>query len=224
LLLREALSYGNQADAKDAALRARAVELARAIPSLQDGVAAALNDKNPRVRLEAIRGATAADRSALRLLAEEPWTFLREASVEKFGELPADPLVDQMLSDKLHADPSREVRMKSAVALGLHRAREGEERLLEALTTDREDAFVRAESARALGRLCAKDAASALTERARETPASSWELQSAAIEALGKLHPPDLAERLAPLRTNKALTVQAALKRALDPSAASCKK
>jgi HEAT repeats len=223
-LLREAISYGNQADAKDAALRARAVALAREIPSLHEGVAVALNDKNPRVRLEAIRGATAAERSALRILAEEPWTFLREAAVEKFGELPADPVVDQMLSDKLHADPSRDVRMKSAIALGLHRAKEGEDRLMEAFTTDREDPFVRAESARALGRLCAKDAASGLTERARETPASSWELQSAAIEALGTLHPPDLAERLAPLRQNKAPTVQVALKRALDPSAAGCKK
>ena len=89
------------------------------------------------------------------------------------------------------------------------------------LADGKEDADVRAAAAHALGAMCVQNAANELTKLAgfANNPKypSDDTIGIAAIEALGALHPADLAERLAPLTAKDArLPVRRAAQRALN--------
>lgn len=178
------------------ALRARAVDVARSTPALQDAIAKSVWDDNPRVRLMVTQSTL--DSVVLLLLTGDTWSFVREGAVDALGQARATEAIDKRLSEVLHADPSASVRLKAATALGLHHA--GGWRLLETLETKEEDPAVRAEAAEALGALCYAEAADELSSLARGKGEPPRPLQLAAVKALGRLHPRDLAERLAPLQ------------------------
>jgi hypothetical protein len=197
------------------ALRAHAIEVSRSVSALTDSIDKTVWDDNPRVRLELVRSTR--QPSLLLLLLGDAWSFVREGSVEALAGVPATEAIDQKLGELLHADPHRDVRMKAAVALGKHKA--GATRLAESLETEEEDPDVRTEAARALGATCDRETVELLTKVARgqlsSYLASPWPLQSAAIEALGHLHPPDLNERLAPLAKRPEVVVRTAVQAAL---------
>jgi hypothetical protein len=100
--------------------------------------------------------------------------------------------------------------------------------LLDVLNTKNEEPNARAAVARALGAMCAEPELDALTEFAKAAGAkaafaSDVILGIAAIEALGRIHPPDLRLRLASLQTQAAKgALHIAVQDALLPSAGHC--
>jgi hypothetical protein len=108
------------------------------------------------------------------------------------------------------------------VALGRRRATQLHQVVRERLDDPAEDADVRAAAARVLGALCDASSADRLTEYARKlgipgSPEDEQQVALAALEGLAALQPPDLADRLAPLRSSSALpSVSSAAKRALE--------
>jgi hypothetical protein len=196
------------------ALRARAIEVSRNIGALTDAIDKTAWDDNPRVRLEFARSTH--QPSLLLLLLGDPWSFVREGAVEALAGVPAAEVTDRKLGEILHTDPHRDVRMKAAMVLGKHKA--GGTKLAASLETEEEDPEVRMEAARALGVACSREHAELLTKIARGQGSAAgpyWPLQAAAIEALGHLHPPDLADRLAPLGKRPEVAIRAAVQAAV---------
>jgi hypothetical protein len=99
------------------------------------------------------------------------------------------------------------VRATTVLALGKQRATGQAPLVRERLDDTKEDPEVRAVAARTLGELCVQNAADRLTALALLARAPVDEADDrigiAAIEALGALHPADLAARLAPLRAKE---------------------
>ncbi len=171
----------------------------------------ALRDANVRVRTAAAQSLGAAHIEAARdplvsVLADDDWPLARTAAAEALAHLGASRAVDEALADALDEDPSRDVRARAARSLGTRKALEQREFLYEHLSMTDEDVEVRRASAWALGEMCDADAADrleryalSLTEPRIDRDARALGL--AALRALGKLAPADLAERLAPLQT-----------------------
>jgi HEAT repeat protein len=113
------------------------------------------------------------------------------------------------------------VRASALTSLGLQRAAAQAPQVRARLDDPSEDLDVRALAARTLGSLCAQGAAPRLTELALR---SRWPVDEAddrvgvaAIDALGALHPSDLAARLAPLRGKDVrMPVRRAVERAVS--------
>ncbi len=208
-------------------VRAHAAEVARRVPSLQAGVVAAAGDPQPRVRMAALdssaelRSAAVVARAAP-LLAHDPWTFVRVSAARALGAGPASPAADGALAAALKGDASPEVRGTAVDALAGHRARAYAGAVRDCLDDEDETIAVREAAARALGAMCAVESVDRLTELAHAAAqplaadADALVLGLAALEALGQLHPADLASRLAPLRgKNVRDAVRAAAERAL---------
>jgi HEAT repeat protein len=205
-------------------VRARAVELAAGIGPLVPALIAAASDPEPRVREAALKAigltnlATGAPAAAL-ASANDPWTFVRVAATEALGTLPQDPTTTNALVKTL-SDPSPKVRLTAIGALGKQKLTQLAPRVRERLDDTREDADVRALAARTLGTMCVQNAADRLTKLAQlsRSPVDDADerIGMASIEALGALHPADLAARLAPLRTkDNRLLVRHAAERAI---------
>ena len=196
----------------DPAVRARAAELSAGIGPLLPALIAAASDPEPRVREAALKaiGATslaAGAPAAAQASKQDPWTFVRIAATDALGTLPQDQTTTGALVAVL-ADPSPKVRVSALVALGKHKVTSQAARVRERLDDAREDPEVRALAARTLGVMCVQTAADRLTKLALNLRSpvdeSDERIGMAAIEALGALHPPDLEERLAPLRVKEA--------------------
>jgi len=190
-------------------VRRRAAELARDLPAVQSELVSAIADPSPRVRQTALD--TIADLRVSpaavgveKLLASDPWTFVRVASAKALGAMPAARDLDRSLSDALE-DKAPQVRGAILDALAAHHAREYASAVRKRLDDAQELPSVRTSAAHALGAMCDPGQLERLTELARASadPVASAEdiaVGVAAIAALGDMHPADLASRLAPLR------------------------
>ncbi len=191
------------------AVRAHATELATGIAAAASPLTVAVTDEDPRVREAALRAVasaklTGAASAAEGALAKDPWTFVRTAAVATLASLPPSGEVDDKLASALDNDASPRVRTATVAALAVRRAVAMIKPIRGRLDDVREDIDVRLASARALGTLCDAKSLDRLTELARNgagpmTDEVPSQLSLASTEALGWLHPPDLARRLAPL-------------------------
>jgi hypothetical protein len=210
----------------DAAVRARATELAGGIAAAEPALAAAVGDVEPRVREAALRAVASsrlalAQPAALGALAKDRWTFVRTAAAATLAALPASLDVDAKLGVALENDVSPRVRAATIAALAVRHAVALAKPIRGRLDDAREAVDVRLASVRALGALCDLRSLDRLTELARAgagalTDEVPSQLSLAATEALGWIHPSDLGRRVAPLLAKDARAVaQEAAKSAL---------
>lgn len=205
-------------------VRARATELSAGIAPLVPAIVAAAEDKEPRVREAAVRAlATSPQPSATpvlgKALAKDEWTFVRVAAAESLGAMPESADASGALVKAL-ADGSAKVRWSAMSALGKQRAVAHAGVVRERLDDAKEDADVRALAAKTLGAMCVQSASDRLTKLAvnarQPTNEADDRIGIAAIEALGALHPSDIDQRLAPLRSKEVrLPVRRAAERAI---------
>jgi tetratricopeptide (TPR) repeat protein len=194
---------------KEEAIRARVLERVRDVPGFEETMTGALADKNPRVRALAAQGITRdGARPALLHLLDDPWTFVRTDAMRALERLPAEEKTDDALDKAVTNDPSAEVRLLAARALGTHRAIGHRETLRDVMDETKEEWSVRGAAAWALGAMCSRKDLDRLTDYAKASvvPGSNQgdiELGIAATEALGKLHPADIRERLSPVLGSK---------------------
>jgi hypothetical protein len=204
-----ALLRGLTARDPDWEVRARAAEgLARALdPASASVVASALADPEPRVRSAAVRAVAAGRLSSLgptlaRLLANDGWSFVRVAAAEALASLPSGADADRSLADALDQLSPR-VREQAVAALAAHRATPYAAKVAARVKDVKEDAAVRVAATRALGPLCDAKDLDLLTRLAvagaSSPSADEVTMGLAATDALGALHPRDLAARFAPL-------------------------
>jgi HEAT repeat protein len=199
-------------------VRAHAAEVAGRVPALGADLVAATEDPEVRVRsaaIEALADATGEGAAApaglpsalVRRLADDDWTFVRAGAARALGAMPADAAIDRALAAAL-ADASPDVRGRVLDGLGAHHATAYAEQIRARQDADDENIEVRARAILALGALCDARSLGAWTKLARAAKAPTDDkdrrLGSAAIAALGLLHPADLAARLAPLQEQDA--------------------
>ena len=192
----------------DGAVRAHATEHIASAKDASTLILAALRDPNPRVRETSLHAAgaghvAAATSATVTMLAADPWTFVRVAAAEALGALPETPSSDSALGDAL-TQLSPRVREQATLALGVRGAVGFREVIREQLGRVAEESAVRNASARALGMLCDSQAVEALSKLATiggmGPDAAQVSLGLVATEALGKIHPADLAARFSPLQ------------------------
>ena len=203
----------------DAHVRARAAEVSARVPELLPHLAVAAEDGEVRVRQAAAHSigviaangdgrsgapaTTAAARNALvRRLRLDPWTFVRSGAARSLGALPAEAGADRSLASAM-ADASPEVRMSAIDALGEHRAAAYAPAIREVMGATKQPGDVRISAVLALATMCDRASIEAWTTMARRVANPQGEqdlrLGVAAIAALGRVHPPDVAARLAPV-------------------------
>ncbi len=191
-------------------VRARAAELARDLPAVQPELVSAIDDAQPRVRQAALDTVAALRVSPAAVLVEkrlesDPWTFVRVASAHALGAMTAARDIDKALASALGNDASPQVRTAILDALAAHGARDYAKAVRARLDDEQELGDVRVAAAHALGAMCDPAQLERLTELARgaaDPMAGGAELTLglAAIQALGDIHPADIASRLAKLR------------------------
>lgn len=207
-------------------VRARAAEASQGIASAQAALLLAADDREPRVREAALHTITAqrsanAAPIAERQLAGDPWTFVRLAAAQALGAMPPGTELDGALGSALEKEKSSPVEEAILDALAAHKARGALKAVRARFDDDREDAVVRTAAARTLGALCDADWVDELTKVAlhADDPLVNSEglaLTLAAIEALGAIHPKDVASRLKPLDADGVKeAVRATVKRAI---------
>jgi HEAT repeat protein len=188
-------------------LRAAAISAAGGVPALRELVLRAESDAEPRVReavARALQGPLGApERRVLLGFFGDEWTFVRSTSYDTLGAAPADPAIDQALLARLPGEraPLALSRLIEAVA---RRRVPGASGSLETLARNEGlPPEVRGRAIQALGQLCHQGAVPWLTKLALAGVGAPQEaaiqLGEAALVALGRLHPPDLAERLGPM-------------------------
>jgi HEAT repeat protein len=209
----------------DIHVRAHAAEVASDLPSALAPLIRALDDTDPRVRDAALvavgrmvdpKGAKVQARpwpgalfaSAAKLLLSDPFTFVRGHSADVLLGAPPGDEIDKPLAKSL-GDLSPVVRARAVEILGRRGARRYADDIRERLDDEDEILDVRVRAARALGRVCDKDSVDRLTELARltATPGASGAalvVGASAAASLGRLNPPDLQKRLAPLADKSA--------------------
>ncbi|WP_394824137.1 HEAT repeat domain-containing protein [Pendulispora albinea] len=190
---------------KEWPVRARAAELALQIPGARQELIERLRDPEPRPREAALRAIaeerlSAAAVTVEALLARDPWTFVRVAAASALGAMPQSPDIDAALAAGLE-DPLPQVRVAAVEALGVHRAATYAARVRTLLDEDNAPE-VHLAGVHTLAQMCDGSALDRLTELATKAAAPNAEaneltLGLASIDALGKIHPPDLARRLA---------------------------
>ncbi len=206
------------------ALRAAAAGVAVA-PALRPGLLGASGDAEPRVREASARALGHAvpsgpdERTALLRLSTDEWTFVRVAAYDSLGALPADVSVDKALVDRLDADRSPLALARAIEAVGQRHVVSAAPQLRRMVDDKARPIDVRARSAQALGSICDQASLERLSALARAgaDPMAEGDAQSlggSALLALGRLHPPDLEARLAPLLSSKAPRVIALAARA----------
>ncbi|WP_437867637.1 HEAT repeat domain-containing protein [Sorangium sp. So ce363] len=197
----------------DAHVRLRAAEVAADVPSLAQDLLAAASDPDARVREAAIVALARAASTGAKLpagaaealaarLTSDPWTFIRGGAALAIGAMPATPAGDRALVGAL-ADSSPEVRRHALDGLGAHRAAAHIEAVRDRAEDKEEDVEVRARAILALGAMCDASSVDLWTRLAHRAKAPIGEhdqrLGSAALAALGSVHPADLPARLKPL-------------------------
>jgi HEAT repeat protein len=214
--------------APEPAIRAAAARAAGPLASLRSRVLALAADPEPRVReavalaLGALPPGADADRSgALRGLLGDEWTFVRMAAADALAALGPDPASDAALVAALGSDRSPLSLPRIIEALARRRVLAAGDRLRALADSEKQAPDVRIRAVKALGAVCHRASIDRLTELAQAgakpfADGAAQSLGGVAVSALGRLHPPDLATRLAPLRGEGAskaasLAAQAAL-------------
>ncbi len=211
----------------DPHLRARAATVAAGNPKLEDALRAAAHDPDPRVReaagqsLAAVGAGLDTQRLLAGALATEAWTFVKRASIAAIASGADAADVDATLAKTIDAEEQPIVRSDIVTALGTRGARTTRSDILARVNDEGEAIFVRVAAVEALGGLCDASTLGDLTNLAQrgKAPGSESEAKLAmgAIKALGKLHPSDLKDRLAPvLATNVIVDVRASARAALE--------
>jgi len=170
-------------------------------------VSAALNDPDVRVREAAIRasnGLPSTVPTLSHLLAKDEWPLVRMAAADALAAAKGAPSASTALSKAID-DPSPHVRAHVIAALGEHHSSADLGKIRARLRDEEEYPMVRAAAAQALAALCDTESLDDLTRYAQKLidPMASPQdhlVGSAALLALGDMHPADLAKRLEPLR------------------------
>ncbi|MCC6644520.1 MAG: hypothetical protein IT374_02985 [Polyangiaceae bacterium] len=191
--------------APEAAIRARAVALSASVARLASAAAGSARDPEPRVRRAAAGAAARAwDVASLSALFADEWTFVRTSAYDAAARAPALPVGSALLA---RATEERSPLGQAALldALAERGAAEARPVVRAMLLDTRRAPSVRARAARAASILCDQTATDALVEllRAGAQPTAKDAdrvIAGAALVALGRLHPADLAARLAFLR------------------------
>ena len=195
----------------DAPVRMHAAELAGNVPAAQGALLAALSDAEPRVRDAALR--TIADEHASpatvaieHLLEKDPWPFVRASAATALGAFPSAVDIDRSLAASLR-DSSARVRTAAIDALGSHRARSFAPQIAEHADDENEPIDVRLAAVRALGSTCDASSLGRLGDFANKLVSPMADdtqvaLGFGAIEAIGAIHPADIARRLGNLTAN----------------------
>ena len=195
----------------DPHLRAQALNVLKEPTLFAEQVSAALNDPDVRVRQAAIRASSALPSTVPVLsdrLAKDPWPLVRMAAADALAEAKGTPSAGAALSRAID-DQSPHVRAHVIVALGEHPAGAELDKIRARLSDEDEYPMVRAAAAQALAALCDKSSLDTLTSYAHKlldpmATAQDHMIGSAALLALGDMHPADLAKRLEPLRAKGA--------------------
>ena len=195
----------------DPHLRARAAEVAGSVEALRLDLTLAVEDPEVRVREAAINalgdaaGSTPSpglDAALIRRLAADDWTLVRAASARAMGALPASAALDAALGAALK-DLYPEVRGRAIDALGAHKALAYAAPLRERAMVAEESLDLRARAVLALAEMCDAGSLDLWTKLAENAVKPHDErdrrLGGAAVTALARFHPADLAQRLAPL-------------------------
>ncbi|MDC0682561.1 HEAT repeat domain-containing protein [Sorangium atrum] len=197
----------------DAHVRLRAAEVTADVPALAPDLLAAASDPEARVREAAIVALARAASAGAKLpagagealaarLTSDPWTFIRGGAALAIGAMPATTAGDRALVGAL-ADSSPEVRQHALDGLGAHRATAHIEAVRDRAEDKEEDVEVRARAILALGAMCDASSVDLWTRLALRAKSPIGEhdqrLGSAALAALGSVHPADLPARLKPL-------------------------
>lgn len=189
-------------------VRAHAARLTPPDESALPTLLRALRDSEVRVREAAVENlgshrVAAAEELLLGLLNEDPWPLVRSATVRAVSRLPVTQRGVQALARAAADDESPEVRRPAVLALGRLRAT-GQRAMIRQRFDADDDPHVRAAAAAVLGQLCDTE----MTARLLETALKLASLQAsendvivgrAALQALGRIAPSDLKQRLAPL-------------------------
>lgn len=174
----------------------------------------ATSDTECRVREAAVqalssRSAGFAVAAVSERLHKDEWPFVRVAAAEALAKEGPSTVADEALSAALD-DESPSVRSAAIEALGRRGAVTQAPALRELLDNEEEPVEVRASAARALGWMCDVRAIDPLVRLALElrdplADTSKRLLGWAALEALGRLQPRDLAGTLRPLLTKEGI-------------------
>ncbi len=197
----------------DEHVRAQAARVVSVPAAFKAALLHAVDDPGVRVREAAAetlgeRGGTFAAAALAGRLGSDRWPLVRAAAANALAGFGPDPAVDRALGAAL-ADDSISVRAPVIEALGRRRAVAYAPALRERVEDKKEALEVRVAAASALGRMCDAGSIDLLTRYAQKLadPFSDADVRAigpAAVAALGRLHPPDLKQRLAPLMTPKA--------------------
>jgi HEAT repeat protein len=197
----------------DGHVRAQAVRVAAKPGLFSTELLAALDDREMRVRqaaLEALRSPAArfAGDAMTRRLAEDPWPMVRAEAARALGAQGPDARIDDALAGALD-DASPAVVVPVLLALGTRGALRHAEVIRERVSDEDAAVLVRAASASALGLMCDTESVDLLTGYAQRLKDPMLDpglrvIGAAALGALGRLGPRDLAQRLAPLKSAKA--------------------
>jgi HEAT repeat protein len=190
-------------------VRAAAAEVAPVAraPALAQPLMEAVADRHVRVRRAAVKtlgkaGVAKALGPILERAKDDRWPMVRAAAVRAVRELPASERVFDVLVDASD-DDSADVRRPALLSLGLMGAHSRVEVVRDGF--EDEDPYVAAAAAASLAQLCDQQMVEEMTKRAHKLASLTSSEQDgivgrASVAALGRLNPPDLAQRLAPLR------------------------
>lgn len=192
----------------DPHVRARAAELVREPTRFRTELLAALEDSEMRVRESAITSLASpaagfASQSLVKRLREDRWPIVRASASIALGRHAASAEIDEALG-KATEDASAFVRAPAVAALGNRRATSQSPRIRARLVDDDEAPEVRTSAAEALGQLCDREAIEPLTKAALRLtdpmlPAELRGVSLTALNALARIGPADLKQRLARL-------------------------
>lgn len=191
-------------------IRAQAARVAQSVPELTADLVRAGADPAVRVRQAALQSLAARRAAPAGLvpvaaarLRDDPWTFVRTSAVRALGSVSDDRSVNGRLAKAVSEDASPDVRRAAVRALGRRGATQHKEVIEARVDAKFEAPAVRAEAVLALGRLCDREHLDDWTDMAVHAAFPTHEgertLGLAALASLGRVHPPDLKERLAPL-------------------------
>ncbi len=195
----------------DPRFRAQALSVLKDPALFSAQVSGALNDPDVRVREAAIRASNGLPSSVPALserLAQDPWPLVRMAAADALAEAKGSPSAATALSRAI-GDESPHVRAHVIIALGEHHASSELGKIRARLADEDEYPMVRAAAAQALAALCDTSSLDTLTTYAQKlvdpmANAQEHLIGSAALLALGDMHPADLETRLKPLRAKGA--------------------
>jgi HEAT repeat protein len=211
-----ALAFVKQSLSSDASqhVRGQAARAAARTQALLPTLAAALNDRAPRVRQAALEALSespgeidgAAEQRIVGLLAADPWTFVRVGAAAALSKRAPRPSTNRALLAALE-DKAPDVRRAVLRSIGARGSRELAEQVFEVADNAREATRVRAMAVHTLAALCHRSSAPLLVKLALRAGAPQLPydepLGLASLAALAKLKPAGLEQALAPLLLGK---------------------